>query len=406
MLTAAAVEGRTLFPLLDILSADVIPSDIPQFSSPAADLLNRIYFAEALLQPQGSGYVARLVIVLNEEIAIAPFGEALQLVVGSAGGLAVFEVEARVQGRPGGVDYSVELIDVPLLLRVPSSVLRPLKPNSDEPDLEARYFDISLGAVSLSFSSEGGLDFQFTGSPSIPRCMIADSGIILSIGSIQWLTPASENPPANTPPELTGLYLDDVTLTIAGLDLDTNPEFRLDYGFFGRGGFTGRIELSNLNLAGSLGGFEFALNHFALGMTQNAISSSDIRGRVMLPFFDAPIDVALSFNTGGEFLVSLAGPGGLVTLTRPDILTLTVDSVRFGRESGVFFVALSGEITPLVGDFEWPTIRIQELSIDSGGNVHIEGGWLELREQYVLSFYGFQLEISKIGFGTTVDNRR
>src|SRR5690606_12877420 len=55
---------------------------------------------------------------------------------------------------------------------------------------------------------------------------------------------------------------------------------------------------------------------------------------------------------------------------------------------------------------EWPTFRVQELSIDSEGHVRLAGGWLDLREQNVISLGGFQFEISRIGFGTTEEGRR
>ena len=46
---------------------------------------------------------------------------------------------------------------------------------------------------------------------------------------------------------------------------------------------------------------------------------------------------------------------------------------------------------------------MDELSIDSKGKVRLEGGWLNLREKYQMNFHGFQLEISKLGFGNTED---
>src|SRR4029077_18527851 len=71
--------------------------------------------------------------------------------------------------------------------------------------------------------------------------------------------------------------------------------------------------------------------------------------------------------------------------------------------NGLFTVKVSGQITPLFGGLDWPTFQLKELSIDSEGHVHLEGGWLDLPNQYVLDFHGFQIEITKLGFGKTED---
>ena len=67
---------------------------------------------------------------------------------------------------------------------------------------------------------------------------------------------------------------------------------------------------------------------------------------------------------------------------------------------------MSGSIRPLVGGIDWPGFRVEELSIDSEGNVHVDGGWIDLRDQYALNFYGFTLEISQFGLGTEEDGTR
>ena len=46
---------------------------------------------------------------------------------------------------------------------------------------------------------------------------------------------------------------------------------------------------------------------------------------------------------------------------------------------------------------------MRELAIDSDGNVQLDGGWLNLPQQFTLKLYGFQLEITKLGFGKAKD---
>ena len=238
--------------------------------------------------------------------------------------------------------------------------------------------------------------------------------MIISAGAIRWLTPQSENLPADTPPAFLGMYLDDVGVELSNLELDSNPSLFLDYAFIGRGGFSGRIDLQNLNLSGSLAGFTFTLQDFGLTLVQNSITASNLAGRIELPFIDHPLGVQIGLNVDGGFTIALSSvqpsgaayEGGLVKVHKEGLMDLSLESIRFALDQGVFTVALSGEITPLAAGLDWPTFRIQELAIDSQGNVRVEGGWLDLPDQYVLAFYGFQLEIAKIGFGSLDDGRR
>ena len=115
-------------------------------------------------------------------------------------------------------------------------------------------------------------------------------------------------------------------------------------------------------------------------------------GEVLRP--DEPIDLDVGVDLGGRLTLAVSSPDGLLTLTKPDLLTLTVDSVGFTAGPSGFVVALSGSVRPLIGDLDWPTVTIRQLTIDSAGTVHLDGGWLDLPDQYTLDFHGFSLEIT------------
>jgi hypothetical protein len=406
MLTVADIEGRTLVPLSTLLDAASVPDDAPPAAGETSDVVDRLAYVDAALDVSESGYVVRVVLALDEEIVLAPFGDALSIVFGGGGGLSVFGADARIEKLGDGIAWQVELVEVPVSLRVGGGLLRPVKPGTDEVDETKSTLDILLGGVTVGFGTERGFELTFAGSPSVPRCMIGDTGIILSVGSIRWLTPASENLPAETPDDFTGLFLDDAQIELTGLSLPANTTLDLDYGFFGSGGITAKIDLQNIGLQGSLGGFTFDLEELDLTFVQSALTESRIGGQITVPFFDEPLDVALSVNLGGGFTVALSSADGLVELNKPGILDLELDGVTFGVDNGVFAIALSGKITPLVRDLDWPTFEVQALGIDSQGHVTLQGGWLDLHDGYVLRLYGFQLEITKIGFGTTTDNQR
>src|SRR5262249_40715414 len=119
----------------------------------------------------------------------------------------------------------------------------------------------------------------------------------------------------------------------------------------------------------------------------------------------------IGIDLDGSFAVKLASAvepsdsmnRGILTLKKPGLLDLVVESLGFQVQDGVFIAKLSGKITPSFGDLGWPSFQFRELVIDSDGNVRLEGGWLDLREQYSLNFHGFQMEITKLGFGKSED---
>lgn len=404
MLTTSDIEGRPLRPLSDLLSAAAIPTDDVELDRSSDDFLGSVFFTDASLQAVENGILGRVVLVVPQELIVSPFGDVVGLVIGGVGGSTVFEAEVRLKSVQDGFVFQIALIDVPLALRVSPSVLKPLKPGTSE--VEDGQVEITLGAISITLASDRPIELSWSGTPSIPRCMLGDSGVIVSAGAIGWITPESEVLPDHTPSQFLGLYLDDVVVELTALKLDSNPTFALDYAFIGRGGFTGKIDVNGLNLTGSLGNMAFTLQRLSLTITQSAFEETSIGGSIVLPFFDDSLDVEIGLSMNGGFSVGISSPGGLVTLTKEDLLELTLESIGFAFDDGVFTARISGSVHPLVGGVEWPTFRVQELSIDSKGNVRLEGGWLDLREQYVISLGGFQFEISRIGFGTTEDGRR
>lgn len=400
MLTAADIEGSTVFPLTDLLTTEAVASILPDLEFDLLELLDEIGFTEALVQEVDNGYLTRLIAVVAGELALSPFGDVLELVLGSTGSISVFEIEAVFEQRGDGLLVDLHLEKVPVTLRVSADILRPLKPNSKEPDLSTEYLQIPLGSVSLAFNNLTGFDLEFGGGPSVPRCMIGETGVILSIGGIRWLTPSSPDLPMDVPSEFTGLFLDDAVVELTALNLDENTSLTLDYAFIGTGGFTGQIDANNLNLTGTLFELGLELDHFGLTLVQSAVSASSIGGRITLPFFDEPVDIEIGVDLGGSFTVEVSGADGLCTLTKPHILRIDLYSLGFELENGTLAVKISGKLKPLFAGFTWPEFEIKALTIDSRGRVMLDGGWIDLPKQLTMDFYGFGLEVSKIGFGS------
>ena len=142
MLTATDIEGKTLAPLSQLLTVEDVPGDLVGFEADLSALLDQVLFTDASYQPVENGYLGKIVLVLNEEVALAPFGDVLQLVLGAAGTLTVCEVELSLETRPGGFFVRLSLLDVSVILRVDAAILQPLIPGTSEPDPAATTLDV------------------------------------------------------------------------------------------------------------------------------------------------------------------------------------------------------------------------------------------------------------------------
>jgi hypothetical protein len=410
MLTATDIEGKTLAPLSQLLAVEDVPGDLIGFDADLGALLDQVLFTDASFQPVENGYLGKIVLVLPEEVALAPFGDVVHLVLGGSGTLTVCEVELSLETRPGGFYVRLSLLDVAVILRVDGAILRPLVPGTSEPDPAATTLDVSLGTVTLELSTERPVMVEFDSVATVPRCMLGDTGIIVSVGGIRWLTPGSEDLPAETPPDFTGLHLDDVTTELASLELAGNATLRLDYAFVGRGGVTAAAALEQLDLAGSLAGFEFHLDAVRFTLVQSALTECAISGSIVVPFFDRAVAVELSLAADGSVQVGIAqsGPGGVVELAVPGVGTFGVASLALGTGDAGASLGLGGELQLTVGSpmLTWPGVTIDELVIGPDGRITIAGVWIDLQQPLALDLYGFTMEITRIGFGTEEDGRR
>ena len=329
------------------------------------------------------------------------------LVIGAGAGLQV-----DLTGSAEGLGFTVR--GVTAALRISPDLLRPVG-SDGEVDPAAAAVELSVGTVDLGVTPGGELFFDASASAlSLPRCVIGESGVIVSAEDVSLHLDDSALP-AGRPGGWRGVHIGQASLTLPGELGTAVGTLSLTDADIGNGGFSGTLaDAWNPALAADVAGMTFALTHVEVEFVQNALVAGAIEGTVELPFFESPIGVSIGLSLDGGFSVTLAAvqppgtdyDGGLVSLSKPDLLDLTLDSVGFKLDDGVATVSLSGQLTPLVGGLDWPGFRVQELSIDSQGHVRLEGGWLELRDQYTLPFYGFQIEIVKIGFGSSGDGRR
>lgn len=313
-------------------------------------------------------------------------------------------------------EWSLTLEDVTIELRFPDDILRPADGSP--------HAHLSLqGNVVLNDTFD--VDFQGFDAVDLSRCEVGQSGVIISADGLKLdlsrTSSQAEIIAAGFDESFIGIYIGQAKVELPdGFPALAPQDLVLKNCALGSGGVTGRLEAHyspvydsttktfSGNGAGVLFGIPFGLKDIDLDFKQNTFQKSEIKGELLLPFFDEPVEVDIGISVDGDLTVGLTSTGsdGLYKLTKPNVLEIELDSIGFELKDGVFLAKLSGELTPLFGadkGLDWPSFKVEELSIDSKGHVHLKGGWLDLREQYELDFYGFKIGITKLGFGKTDD---
>jgi hypothetical protein len=403
-------------PIRKLISEADIPLDFLAAPDGAlAPVLDKLFFTNyALIQsPDGFGLAIELV-VAGEAALSLPGLDGFAFVVGSDGdGATLLDASFFVSAR----GFSARLDNVTVALRFPPSILKPVPetPGATAPP----YAQIEVHG-SVVFDENGDLRFDGFDALTLKPVMIGDSGVIISAEDVKLDFSRTETIPeianAGFDESFMGIFIGEAKIQLPeGLPAAAPEDLVFRNCAIGTGGVSGRLEFHYTPTydattktfsgrgSGTLFDVPFAMGDVVLDIRQNAFRESQITGSLVLPYFEERVEVELGFNVGGGFTARLTASSGLVTLSKPGILSLTVDSLGFRYDAGVFTTLIGGRVQPDVAGLDWPTFEVKELAIDSDGNVRLEGGWLNLPSQYSLDFYGFQLEITKLGFGKTDD---
>jgi hypothetical protein len=343
--------------------------------------------------------------------------DAVKLVAAPSGTQTVFILHFESEPIP-----KVSLVDMPVALRFNQNLLKPVRcipGQNGEPatwvvDPDQQCVDITLAKVTLSVDFDGNVNLITNLALDMPPAMIGDTGVVIEAQNI-GIYLDSNNPPPQKTTGWKGVHIGKATVHLPGGLSGTVGTLEMKNAYIGNGGFSGKVsDTWNPAPTGELFGMQFSPKHIELTFIQNTLTASIIQGEIQLPFFDSPVGVDMGINMGGGFTAALSAvqpegvdySNGLVTLNKSGLMSLTIESLRFELNDGVFTVALSGDFTPDIGDLDWPTFKVKELLIDSNGKVKLDGGWLDLPSIKSFDFHGFKMEISKLGFGSEEDGYR
>lgn len=404
----AAADG---LPLPKAFKLDGFPIDRLDPGGDLMALLSKILvtdYSEEIFDP-GPGGKFEVGLTVEEELVLNLVGvDGFAIVLGGAS-MATFLV--GVEMRPN--EFKVKL-GAGARLRFPRGVLKPVIADGDAwvDDPTRSFAEIEMIAA-IVIDQDWNVTFDGANAFTLAPAMIADSGFVVE-GEVALdfseTTGLPESAALGLPPTWRGVVFRTLQVHLPKTITDAVPIASIAFENFhiGSGGVSGRVRLNGAAGSAALAGFPFTPTAFEVLLKQNALIGASLAGTITLPFFDAPVGVEVGFDLSGNMTVGIksAGDTALLAVTKPGLLAMTIESLSFARQDGVFTAAIGGTITPMVANLDWPTFRVEKLSIDSQGHVRVEGGWLDLPEQYVLGFYGFQLSISRIGFGTETDGKR
>ncbi|NNE76983.1 MAG: hypothetical protein HKN31_07910, partial [Pricia sp.] len=402
-------------PLLSSVDTELIPLDLINPDGDLAELLSNVVitdYTETINADES--LTSEYSLSFDEEVSFKIMGlDGLELTFG--GGTDSMVTIGLTGGSPDS--FTIYLLGA-LQLKFDNNLFVPVIASGTsfipDPNNEHRNISISAG-----IELDEDLTITFTGGNSftLDPVMIGNSGVVVE-GEIAFDFSENEALPESLDLGFTeawkGVVFKTVTVHLPDdINVAILPNDLIFENFhIGNGGISGDISGNWTNTfdentgtftgagVGDLFGIAFALNELGLTFYQNTLAGSTIKGSLLIPFFDLPIDVDLGLTNDGDFTIALADDGGLLTLEKEDVISIDVTSLEFIKEDTTFSIKLSGKITPLLANLDWPSFELKGLTIGSDGTVKVEGGWIELPDQKALDFHGFQIEIAQLGFGS------
>ncbi|MCD0170330.1 hypothetical protein [Deinococcus sp. 23YEL01] len=259
--------------------------------------------------------------------------------------------------------------------------------------------------------NDWSLDLEPETELTLPLCSVGQTGVVLKASGVSLNFGGKGRRPGGSSSDWRGIFLEEIELYLPSFF--SGQISGRDFGI-GAGGLYGTVtttfppvDTDSPSLL--ILGIEATLKKVALTFVQSVPVECTVNAQVLVPFFDEGIELSVGFDAAGNLTVSLGASEGPAILEKAGVLRFSLEGLTCTVQEGVFTLSLSGEVTPLFGakqGLTWPTFRVRELTIDSRGRVRLEGGWMRLPEQHTLNLYGFQLEISELGFGRTGDGGR
>ena len=347
----------------------------------------------------------------------------------------VHDEESETSNPPGPIPWFVQ-VDLNLLsVRFSRDLLIPVRRDEAEGRIVPKEGNVQINFSStLRVNQDGDISFIFgstseeaTADEVQPALVVSDpfwigsSKVMLSAEEISFHLSASDPLPAWIQTDLgSGIYIRQLTVSLPE-DMHLLVDQISGYNIaFTDGGFSGRIEgawqqrlsedqkrfIEN-DGAGTLFGMPIALRKLDFEFKQNAFIASTLACDLIPPLIDKPIGLELSINGDGKFTAVVSASDlapsttrNIIEIQRDGLFSFIVRSAGFAYENNIGTFKLSGAIQPLLGGIEWPRFEIQKFSINTDGEIDIDGGWMDVPETLTLDFHGFKIDVVQVGMGS------
>ena len=406
------LEGLGVHPLAELFEpasfplAELIPQEL------LGQVFSGLYYTAAVIEPRADGVAIALTLALEGELALSPPGtQALALVLGSAAGdWTLVDCELLIGAMP-----SFALPRLPIRLRVPRDVLRDVATDAGAEVL----FEASLALL-----PDGTLVLDSEDSLTLPRCEVLHSGLEVELAGVQWNFERGASLPsalaAGVTGEFLGIAFEQGTVYLPPA-LAGAPQIALDSLCIGSGGLHGGVALRFATPPScQLAGFTVSLESVGLRFLQSRIVQGELAATVRdLPLFDC--DVGVDLVIGDSALKVRLAPAasrqggnasvqaGLVTLTKPGLLSMSLQALEVEVDAAGGALTLSGRVQPLFeipGATPLPGFALQALRLGSDGSVSVQGGWIDLPQAMRIQLGPVALELTRVGLGNVSSTER
>ena len=405
------MTGKALHPLRQVVDLSDLPLGAVLPQDALQPLFERLTYSGVEAYVVADALIVDLELAFEQEIALALPGLNSFALVLLSGGVGWTEVRTQVVIGP---QPELAIVGASVGLRVPPGVLKSVATGGPAEISVAA--DLHVSPAGLELSGVTGAD--------LPPAYVADTKIIVEADDVLPVVGGVDPPAFVDQPDFQGVVIEKLAVTIPDEYLHTDPgsalEIAIVEAFIGPQGFTGQTHVAAADLAhpvtGSLFGFGFRFDSFALAIRHNELQAAKLAVELHLAAFDGEgeqkwVALEVGFTTGGDIEAALASaqppgastePDALVSYQLDGLARLGVRELRVVSRSGVWILFLSGSATLLVGGgvVKWPTLEFEDLGIGSDGKLVTEpGGGIRLRGVLTADLGPFQLRAGGFGLG-------
>jgi hypothetical protein len=306
-----------------------------------------------------------------------------------------------------GEVVSLSLDQIDLTLRAPPGWFVPVDRSGKDfvdrkdPSGTKLPFDISLTQLTVTADSEGNLHLSFPdGAPGIRigAFRVEGFGLIIEDALIRFVLSPESATDLGFDQGLRGLYIEEATVHLPADLLGPLPDdVTLNELFIGSAGISGsirgdwspvlKVDRTGFEGAGATfyGGFAFALVSVQIELDENIPVFFEVRGQLLVPWFEQVIEMRAAVSTEGRLSWSLSAVGHApLALTKDELCALELLALDGELlPTGLMLLHISGRLQPLLmasQGVHWPAFEVERLLIDSEGKISIGAAWLDLKE--------------------------